>query len=245
MLLILGRHGKAAHNQAYELHQAAYAAREQDLRPRESRSDRGATLMAPTLASHYYPQHGDFAAPLIDSGVRQARSAGRYMRQHGYTPDIVCVSPLLRTMETWRAYGFNGIPARVEPRLREQDGGLFDRRPLGETEDLRRKYADEARRSIDAQPPDGESIRRHRYRVESWLRETVVRYGEEGCAVLAVTHYGSIGLLGALCEGIDERVYLQARPPEITPGYGDLLAYRYHPRAGSWTREFVFRNPAR
>jgi hypothetical protein len=46
------------------------------------------------------------------------------------------------------------------------------------------------------------------------------------CAtVLAVAHYGTVGLLGMLCEGIHVEQYLSQRPDHLAPGYGALLGY--------------------
>ncbi len=59
--------------------------------------------------------------------------------------------------------------------------------------------------------------------------------------MLAIARYGTIGLLGMLCEALRPEVYLAYRPHSLTPGYGSLLGYRQH--EGGWERAFLFRNP--
>ncbi|MBV9849284.1 MAG: histidine phosphatase family protein [Armatimonadetes bacterium] len=218
MRLILARHGKAVHNVAFEEHQ------------------RGQGELPVGLPSFLQE-----SAPLVEVGERQARAAGAYLRDRGLRLDVAFISPAVRTRRTWAEYGFAGVPTVLEPRLKEQDGGVFDRLPLSVTQGQRERYAREAAASLDARPPQGESIREHLARVEAWLRETVAACG--GATVLAVTHYGVIGLIGALCEGLPLDSYLADRPAHLTPGYGDLIGYRRH--GGHWVREFLFHNPCR
>lgn len=213
MRLILGRHGKAAHNVAFERYQRGTA-----------------------RASSGMP---DPDVPLVHVGVLQARAAGAYLHRHRIVPDLVCLSPTARTRQTWAEYGFPAHTPLEEPRLREQAGGIFDRLPLSATRAQREVYAREAKRSLDARPPGGESIREHLERVEEWLRETMTLY--PAVTVLALTHYGTIGLLGLLCEGLRVEEYLARRPEHLTPGYGSLLGYERDERG--WRRLFLFRNP--
>lgn len=190
-------------------------------------------------AFHNVPDH---EVPLVEIGVRQARAAGQFLRERGITaPDAVFVSPSVRARQTWSEYGFEGITPASEPRLREQEGGLFDRLPLAQTEAERQRYTEEAARTLDARPPDGESIREHLERVRAWLHETAQRFAAEA-TVLAVAHYGTLGLLGALCEELDVQRYLKDRPEHLLPGYGSLLAY-VGQADGSWRREWAWDNP--
>lgn len=205
MRLMLARHGKAAHNAAYE---------------RYVHGDR-----------HAFYDKPDLEAPLVDIGMRQARAAGQYLRDHGIVLDVVYLSPAVRVQQTWAEYGLPDVTTLVEPRLREQAGGVFDWLPLSATQAQRKAYTRKAKRSLDARPPAGESIREHLARVQAWLQETMARHPE--ATMLAIAHYGTIGLLGMLCEAL--------RPDHLTPGYGSLLGYRWH--QGRWGRDFLLRNP--
>jgi len=213
MRLILARHGKAAHNAAYEQY---------------LRGDR-----------HALYDKLDLEAPLVGIGVQQARAAGTYLRDHGIAPDVVSLSPAVRAQQTWAEYGLPDVTTIVEPRLREQAGGVFDWLPLSATQAQREAYTREAKRSLDARPPAGESIREHLARVQAWLRETMAQHPE--VTMLAIAHYGTIGLLGMLCEALQPEAYLAHRPDHLTPGYGSLLGYRWH--QGRWEHDFLFRNP--
>ena len=216
MRLIIGRHGKAAHNAAFESYQ---------------NGNRAALPGLPGLRQD--------DAPLVESGIRQARAAGAYLVEQDLVPEVVYVSPTVRTHRTWTEYGLAHLTAIPEPRLKEQDGGSFDRLPLAATHEQRRAYTLEALRNPDARPPGGESIREHLQRVAVWLSEVMERHPTS--TVLAVTHYGSIGLLGMLCEGLGVEQYLTNRPQHLTPGCGDLIGYSR--RNGRWRRVFVFDNP--
>ncbi len=217
MRIILARHGKAAHNVAYETEAAGAAGGFHGLgglRPEES--------------------------GLVEVGVRQAREAGEYLRRHGLAPDAAFVSPALRTRQTWAEYGIPITPM-LDRRLLEQDGGLFDRLPLAETRGRRDRYARESARDPDARPPGGESVREHLARVQSWLQG--VTLPPPAATVLVVTHYGSFGLLGMLCEGLSLAQFLAARPGHLAPGCGDVSAYDL--RGPGWELTSSFRNPCR
>jgi broad specificity phosphatase PhoE len=213
MRLILARHGKAAHNAAYE---------------RYVHGDR-----------HAFYDKPDLEVPLMDIGVRQAQAAGKYLRDYGILPHIVYLSSAVRAQQTWVEYGLPDVTTIVESRLLEQTGGMFDWLPLAATQEQRQAYARAAQQSLDARPPAGESIREHLARVQEWLQETMARHPEG--VVLTIAHYGTIGLLGMLCESLRPEVYLARRPDHLTPGYGSLLSYRQH--EGGWERDFLFRNP--
>ena len=223
MLLIIGRHGKAEHNEAFERHYG------------------GGQVEGLPAAPHSLGGLCSEEVPLVELGVRQAQAAGGHLKERGILPQVVFVSPTVRTYRTWIEFGFSEVDAVTEPRLREQEGGQFDRLPLSATEALRNQYTREAWSSPDARPPEGESIREHLARVEVWFQETVANHPVE--TVLAIAHYGTMGLVGMLCEGLSLEQYLADRPSHLSPGCGDLLGYR---RAGDrWKREFHFRNPAR
>ena len=102
--------------------------------------------------------------------------ASQYLRDRGIVPDVVCLSPAVRAQQTWAAYGLPDILTVVESRLREQAGGVFDWLPLSATQEQRKAYTREAKQSLDARPPAGESIREHLARVQAWLWEMMARH---------------------------------------------------------------------
>ncbi len=72
---------------------------------------------------------GDYSTPLTEAGERQAEETGTHLLEHITLPDIVYVSPYLRTRQTFAGL-VRGCPAlaqcRVvfEERIREQEHGL-------------------------------------------------------------------------------------------------------------------------
>jgi broad specificity phosphatase PhoE len=88
-------------------------------------------------ALHGLPGVPQEEIPLVEIGVRQARAAGEHLKKRGILPDAAIVSPTIRIFQTWVEYGLPEVAPIVEPRLREQDGGLFERLPLAATVDGR------------------------------------------------------------------------------------------------------------
>lgn len=124
--------------------------------------------------------------------------------------DAVYCSPAKRCRETAATLGVHDLI--LEPRLAEQDFGVFD----GMTADqCRRTYASEfeAVRLLDADfvIPGGESRAQHLDRVLAWLRDVVHHQH-----VLAATHGGTIDFLYRL--GAGEPLHGVQRPsPVRTP----------------------------
>ena len=65
--------------------------------------------------------------PLTDTGRRQAEATGRYLLERGIRADIILCSPLSRAAETAEIIArITGIPCRAEPRLTEQNFGIWE-----------------------------------------------------------------------------------------------------------------------
>ena len=71
------------------------------------------------------PGQDDFDRPLSLQGQAEAEAAGRWLKEHGYTPDRVVCSPARRTRETTEqalaSLGF--IETRQEPRIYDATPG--------------------------------------------------------------------------------------------------------------------------
>lgn len=64
---------------------------------------------------------------LTELGHRQAEELGAAIKNGGYDIDEILYSPLVRAAETARHVSeITGIPARLEPRLKEQNFGRFE-----------------------------------------------------------------------------------------------------------------------
>ena len=90
----------------------------------------------------YFTRHGETVwnvenkicgmtdSPLTEHGREQARALGEKVRQSGAAIDEILYSPLSRAADTARAIAdATGIPARCEPRLREQCFGKYEGTP--------------------------------------------------------------------------------------------------------------------
>lgn len=94
------------------------------------------------MHSIYFARHGETVwnvenkicgmtdSPLTEKGRQQARELGRKVRESGVRIDEILYSPLSRTADTAKAVAeATGLPARCEPRLREQCFGKYEGTP--------------------------------------------------------------------------------------------------------------------
>ena len=90
----------------------------------------------------YFTRHGETVwnvenkicgmtdSPLTERGRQQARKLGEAVKASGVHIDEILYSPLSRAADTARAIAeATGIPARCEPRLREQCFGRYEGTP--------------------------------------------------------------------------------------------------------------------
>ena len=90
----------------------------------------------------YFARHGETVwnvenkicgmtdSPLTEKGRQQARELGRKVRESGVRIDEILYSPLSRAAATAQAVAeATGLPARCEPRLREQCFGRYEGTP--------------------------------------------------------------------------------------------------------------------
>ena len=74
-------------------------------------------------------QHTDYNAPLTVEGIRQAKVTGNQLKQQIPLPDIVYVSPYLRTKQTFESLSgawseLKNCRMVLEERIREQEHGM-------------------------------------------------------------------------------------------------------------------------
>ena len=90
----------------------------------------------------YFTRHGETVwnvenkicgmtdSPLTERGRAQAQALGEKVKNGGYAIDEILYSPLSRAADTAKAIAeATGIPARCEPRLREQCFGKYEGTP--------------------------------------------------------------------------------------------------------------------
>jgi 2,3-bisphosphoglycerate-dependent phosphoglycerate mutase len=97
--------------------------------------------------------------PLSELGVKEAKEAGRHMKQAGLSPQVVHTSVLVRAIQTadlaLAEMGMTWIPVRRSWRLNERHYGALEGLNKQQTA---QKYGDDQvklwRRSYDTRPPD-------------------------------------------------------------------------------------------
>jgi phosphohistidine phosphatase len=85
-------------------------------------SDTTRRLMLLRHAKSDWPDVSDHARPLAKRGRHDAPAVGRWLREHGYLPDVVVCSTARRTRQTWElvAPELGGSPSvTFEPRAYE------------------------------------------------------------------------------------------------------------------------------
>ena len=94
------------------------------------------------MHSIYFARHGETVwnvenkicgmtdSPLTEKGRQQARELGQKVKESGVHIDEILYSPLSRAADTAKAVAAaTGLPARCEPRLREQCFGKYEGTP--------------------------------------------------------------------------------------------------------------------
>lgn len=130
---------------------------------------------------------------LSPDGVRQARRAGRLVRETGTRSPEVWSSDLTRARRT-AELAFPGRPVRTDSRLREMSFGRWEGRSWEEIRAAEAEALLRWRRNPEAvAPPGGETLARLRARVGSWVASRRRRSG--GSSVVVVAHGGPLRLL--------------------------------------------------
>ena len=130
------------------------------------------------MGHFYYIRHGQAVwnvedkicgvtdSPLTELGHWQAIETGRRFLEQGLSADEILYSPLSRAADTARHISeITGLPARVEPRLIEQNFGRFEGTPRGTREFL------EAKRNLAFRSGFGESMLQVAQRIYNLLDE--------------------------------------------------------------------------
>jgi broad specificity phosphatase PhoE len=150
----------------------------------------------------------DADVPLSPTGREQAAALGRYLSEN--PPDLVVVSPYLRTRQTAEiALGKLQVDTSVDERLRDRELGVLD---LLTGRGVREKLPDEAARRARLgkfyyRPPGGESWADVLLRLRALLRE--VRQDHPGAKVLLVAHEATVMLVRYLVEDLDEATLMR------------------------------------
>ncbi len=151
----------------------------------------------------------DADVPLSDTGREQAAAVGTWLASR--PPDVVVVSPYLRTVQTAETAlaDLGDIPVHRDERLRDRELGILD---LLTTHGVQTRLPDEAIRrkrlgKFYYRPPGGESWADVALRLRSLLGD--LRRDHDGGRVLLFGHEAIVFLLRYLIEGLDERQLME------------------------------------
>jgi broad specificity phosphatase PhoE len=149
----------------------------------------------------------DADVPLSDTGREQASAVGTWIGELPEKPDLVVVSPYLRTRQTAELAleDFPDIPVRRDERLRDRELGILD---LLTTHGVQTRLPAEAARrdrlgKFYYRPPGGESWSDVALRLRSLLGD--LRRDHDGDRVLLFGHEAVVFLLRYLIEELDEQ----------------------------------------
>ncbi|MDY3919101.1 MAG: histidine phosphatase family protein [Candidatus Limivivens sp.] len=121
---------------------------------------------------------------LTELGHRQAEETGRKILEEGIRADEILYSPLVRASETARHISeITGIPARVEPRLKEQNFGKYESTTPRNSVEFTR-----AKEQFACRYEGGESMLRLAQRVYNLLDE--IRAEADEKTYILVAHNG-------------------------------------------------------
>lgn len=214
------------------LYKKYLAAREKDDSSNES------ILLAKLIMEKFSIKESDAETKLADKDGKQAYRTGIVLAKDFELPDVVFVSPYLRTLETLRhiGRGWNGlenVKTYKEDRLREQDHGiasLYNDWKIFHTLNPEQRKLNEKEGRYYYRFPQGENVPDVRLRNLSWLSTLTRDFA--GKKVLVVTHHLNILAMRANLERFDDEKFrdLDENHKPINSG---VTLYRCNPDKGT------------
>ncbi|RJQ24479.1 histidine phosphatase family protein [Candidatus Parcubacteria bacterium] len=179
----------------------------------------------------------DYDTPLTEIGRKQARITGEHLANQSYIPDVVFVSPYLRTRQTLEEIQ-KGWPAlrdvRVvsEERIREQEHGLstlYNDRSVYFTLNPLQGLLYKLEGDYGYKYPNGENKANVRDRVRSFLSTTIREYPEK--TVLSISHHLTLLSLRANLERWDREQFIKVDSHDHPINCG-VTIYKGNPKKG-------------
>lgn len=239
------RHGESTYNAAKKLKRESQAYQEfrsrfdQEFARAKNVDWPSAELreMAESIWKEFRPVHGDYETPLTDEGHYQAEATGKQLESLIPVPDVIYVSPYLRTQQTLEGLKKGDkdlirIKSIVEERIREQEYGLAviysDWRiyqTLNPAQALLLKLGSE----YEYRFLNGESKADVRDRVRSFLTTVTREHADQN--VLVVSHHLTLLSLRANLERWDREYFIQTDRTDAPINCG-VTVYWGNPRQG-------------
>ncbi len=235
--LLLIRHAPSTYNQLKHL-----IGLDEDYRrfltvyAKHPQSDQARSL-ARQLHDRYPGNQGDMSTPLAHDGHVLSVRLGQYLRDHASLPDVVYVSPYVRTwatlsgvLEGWPELG--AVRLIEEERIREQEFGL--RLLYSDWRFYLALHADQ-QQLFDLQGaywyryPQGENVADVRDRNRSWMNTLVHDFADK--RVLAITHHLNILAFRANMSRLNSSQFLDL-DAKHKPANCSITTYRGHADLG-------------
>ncbi len=150
------------------------------------------------MASIYFVRHGQSEwnvsdricgatdVPLTEQGHAQARETGEKIRELGIKADLILCSPLMRAADTAKGISeVTGIPVQVEPRLVEQNFGIWEGTSPRNSEGFRA-----AKQNFICSYETGESMFRVAQRIYNLLDDLKAEGEKNARTYILVAHNG-------------------------------------------------------
>lgn len=232
------RHGQSAYNilkarkQADPVYQEFVKAFTHDHTSLETRR------LAASISARYQSKTGDAKTPLTNAGIQQARITGTNILGYAPAPDVVFVSPYLRTGSTFGhiAHGAkldpNSYQLVVDARIREQEHGLsllYSDWRVFQTMHPEQKQLHDMQGPYWYQYPQGESVLMVQDRIRSFNDMLIREYA--GANVWIVSHHLTLLSFRANIERWSEEKFTQVDNTEEPVNCG-VTIYDGNPKAG-------------
>jgi broad specificity phosphatase PhoE len=213
--LTLIRHAESTYNHLKERRKAEPLYAEFRVAFESNPTSPACVNLAKRLHEQLAIDYGDSETRLTDLGLQQAKSLAQKMEASGDLPDIIYVSPYLRTKETlmtmfesWPELG--KVRVVEEERIREQEFGL--RIIYSDWRIMMALYPDQYKLykmqgAYWYRWPQGENIPDVRQRNRSWVTTLTRDFANQ--KVMAVTHHITILSIRANMERLNAAQFLQ------------------------------------
>lgn len=160
--------------------------------------------------------------PLIETGINEAKQAGKLLVQKDFKPDIAFTSKLQRAQHTLKLIlselHQNDLKTEMSEALNERHYGDLQGKNKEETAKI---FGDEQvhiwRRSYDIPPPGGESLKDTANRTLPYFRDVILNELSKGKNVLVVAHGNSLRSIVMEIENLSPDQILKREIPTGTP----------------------------
>ncbi len=194
--------------------------------------------MARTLQKRYATGFSDYETPLTREGEQQAHITGQKILAHTSQPDVIFISPYLRTKETyfglWKGEPkIYGVPKIYDDRIREQEHGLsllYNDWRIFQTIHPEQRDLYKLQGEYWYQFPQGESVSMVRDRIRSFMTMLVREYA--GKHVWLVSHHLTLLSIRANLERLSPEEFMRVDHEEKPINCG-VTVYEGDPSLGS------------